>query len=562
MFKTSTVKIQQSKTRGCEFCNAIIQAMNWANLWQEADQTLFLEALNPTTIAVDKSKWTKNSETVTLISINKNHGNRIKQEEPVISPSTLSFITRQLNNCLTNPHHSNCGPKWDSTTPWPARMLQITNNTTITLVPFDATTMPGNFAALSYCWGDGALLKAHPPLIATASTLPSLQAGIPIASLPLTLLQSAQIASLLSIRFIWIDSLCILQDSPRDWEVEATKMETVYAKAQLTIIAAASTSCHSGLEIRARLLSNSGYHSPFAPADPIDLRGWTYQEEHLSTRYVKFTCDDIQWKCAAGAVCGCGMPPAEEYTWQWKPSLEPMVRWERIAQKFSARRFTVWSDKLVAVSSLARRYAVEIGDSGGYVGGLWKWELVSQLAWVYPKGTGRCSREYIAPSWSWAGINSESPLVWEPKFDWELAEVVKTGRELVFEGNAFGKISGAFVKLRGPLFGCVLEVKDGGVLRVEVNDTPLQTTVRSAELDCMGQGADCPHFFEKKKCHVLLIGAVTRMINECWLYGLILGTLDGGKGYQRLGLLSLITDREAAPKREDLKQWAINVTIY
>jgi hypothetical protein len=117
-----------------------------------------------------------------------------------------------------------CNPKPTGTTAWPSRILQVAD--LITLVDFDAASMAGNFTALSYCWGDKAGLETRPPLTATAKTLPSLQSGISASDLPQTLREAVELCSRLRIRWIWIDSLCIVQDDPHDWEVEAQKMET------------------------------------------------------------------------------------------------------------------------------------------------------------------------------------------------------------------------------------------------------------------------------------------------------------------------------------------------
>ena len=109
-------------------------------------------------------------------------------------------------------------------------------------------------------------------------------------------------------------------------------MGDVYQQASVTIIAASSTSCHSGflpvetgefelgnmvvggdgmeVQVRGRKASESGYHrGGYVSEDPVDRRGWTYQEELLSSRHVKFTGDDVQWRCGAGGDCLCGEAP-------------------------------------------------------------------------------------------------------------------------------------------------------------------------------------------------------------------------------------------------------------
>ncbi|KAK0738098.1 heterokaryon incompatibility, partial [Schizothecium vesticola] len=99
---------------------------------------------------------------------------------------------------------------------------------------------------LSYCWGSTEELSHHPPLRATVATLQSFRDGIQLNQLPKTIEQAVSICIHLGIQYSWVDALCIIQDDGLDWEKESRKMATVYSEARVTIIAASSTSCHSG----------------------------------------------------------------------------------------------------------------------------------------------------------------------------------------------------------------------------------------------------------------------------------------------------------------------------
>jgi len=81
--------------------------------------------------------------------------------------------------------------------------------------------------------------------MANSSSWKELQQGIPVTNLGLTLQHAIQVYSWLNIEYIWIDSLCILQDSPADWEIEAAKIEMVYTIAIITIIASSTASSSS-----------------------------------------------------------------------------------------------------------------------------------------------------------------------------------------------------------------------------------------------------------------------------------------------------------------------------
>ncbi|KIN03019.1 hypothetical protein OIDMADRAFT_97469, partial [Oidiodendron maius Zn] len=78
----------------------------------------------------------------------------------------------------------------------------------------------------------------------------------------------------LGIQYVWIDSLCIIQDSVPDWEGEAGAMHMVYKNAELMITAYGDVD-------RSRW----------------NTRGWTMQERSLSTRSVHFCKNKIYFEC-------------------------------------------------------------------------------------------------------------------------------------------------------------------------------------------------------------------------------------------------------------------------
>ncbi|KAK4222251.1 heterokaryon incompatibility protein-domain-containing protein [Podospora fimiseda] len=236
------------------------------------------------------------------------------RNEPVLelTPNQIAFVRNALQTCLSNPLHD-CNPKLDPGLPeqWPKRILAITE--LIRLIDFNSQKLPGEYAALSYCWGEQDELDRHPPLKATSPTLSDLKAGVSFLRLPLTLHQAVRVCQYLGIKHIWIDCLCIIQDSKDglDWEEEARKMQTVYSMAKIVIIASSSTSCHSGFfnievpgsvplmdgQLQLRPSNCAGFHMGSGKIynDHLTSRGRPYQEEALASRYVKFTTTDIQW---------------------------------------------------------------------------------------------------------------------------------------------------------------------------------------------------------------------------------------------------------------------------
>ncbi|KAK0711775.1 heterokaryon incompatibility protein-domain-containing protein [Lasiosphaeris hirsuta] len=454
------------------------------------------------------------------------------------SPSDIpSLIRSQMANCLSNPHHDGCAPLVQQAVgdervgAWPARILRIADGVVI-LEAFDPLTIPGQYAALSYCWGDQSKLqKDHPkPHLANSTTLGRLYAGVPISELPLTLQHGVQVCQWLGIEYIWIDSLCILQDSPADWEAEAAKMEMVYSMAKVTIIAASSTSYESGFLPETSALSppkspslplpyrfafhresRSGFHSSDQHGgnmDPIDKRGWTFQEEVLASRYIRFTSGDIQWKCNAGTACFCGARTDKTFmdrylVQQGCPEAgTPFIhRWAGIVGNFSQRHFSVETDKLLAISSLARRLAPDVRtcyasqDSGmylspldksprdtntNYFAGIWGGGAladISQLSWYCvtvmesydddnPSPSFSCPKNYVAPSFSWASVN---PKYWSSRIRFQLciesdpwhtstSRVLTINTVPTLDINPFGRMLHGIMSVCGPILKCIMEL--------------------------------------------------------------------------------------------------------
>jgi hypothetical protein len=92
----------------------------------------------------------------------------------------------------------------------------------------------GHYVALSHCWGT---LGKH-PLRTTTDNLQEHISGISWSTLPKTFQDALKITRELGIDYIWIDSLCIVQDSEEDWRQESREMGLIYERARVTIAAA------------------------------------------------------------------------------------------------------------------------------------------------------------------------------------------------------------------------------------------------------------------------------------------------------------------------------------
>ncbi|KAK4167224.1 heterokaryon incompatibility protein-domain-containing protein [Cladorrhinum sp. PSN259] len=581
----------------------------------------------------------------TVISIRRKPSSQTTSD-----PYIISFIESRLKSCLGHRLCREILEQPSDRSVWPARMVKILGHDTVRIVSFDVDAMAGKFAALSYCWGPQSELSRNPPYKLTSSTFVALQSGVSVLKMPLTLQHSFTLCKRLGIDYIWIDSLCILQAERRndlaaiqDWTRESTKMETVYAKSTLTIIAASGNSCHSGFLETALKLSkggavvnaslphdlclvaqggsfgsaHDGFHSGVSKKCPTPLskRAWCYQEEVLSSRYIKFTGTDIQWKCHTAAECMCGTRPTEVYLDQWRPkgpAKNPISRWAKMVQNYSNRSITVHSDRLVGISGLARMLEPDIKDRSApgrapavdYYAGIWTStydnELVYQLTWI-ARNPGSQLDSYIAPSFSWASIDTSGPGCLGVEFD--LWECGLSGTRSICQVNSinttptnrdyrFGAVSAGFITIRGLVRECLLESSSSENFRLKVtessnfflkvwkicNDCPLsQFTFKTGNTSIWR--SESRQAFDKTKVKVLLVAwgdlETAQPGRDIFVTGLLLApqetkhTSTNGMTtdvYRRLGIIQYAgkVERDFAPPEQNIKNWGAveEITIY
>jgi len=86
-----------------------------------------------------------------------------------------------------------------------------------------------NYIALSHC----CFIDETPTT--ERATVPERLQGIRFDILPKMFQDAISITRILDIEYIWIDSLCIIQDDSEDWEVQSTKMNEIYENSFLEV---------------------------------------------------------------------------------------------------------------------------------------------------------------------------------------------------------------------------------------------------------------------------------------------------------------------------------------
>ncbi|KAK4176139.1 putative GMC oxidoreductase [Triangularia setosa] len=307
---------------------------------------------------------------------------------------------------------------------------------------YESRGQKGRYACLSHRWGH------CQPLTTTRATIDSWKKAISWYKVPKLFQDAIDIARQLGIRYLWIDSLCIIQDDADDWYQESRKMCSIYQNSVVTIAGTAGFGCEDSLiparsrtvignfkdntpyRFEARLtdkhLSGSPSHIHFGKT--LLGRGWVYQERLLSRRIIHCCSDELVWECMESMDCECpeGVPwmtTADKSRLDIKAIQNRLSReasllerqrvWHDMVRAYTELDLTKLSDRPVAILGLA--VEMQYSRNGLYAAGLWEDSLLSDLAWHTgtrtPRGkkpTGpRPSRDLTkAPTWSWLSVGT------------------------------------------------------------------------------------------------------------------------------------------------------------
>lgn len=360
------------------------------------------------------------------------------------SHDSFSTIRRWLCQCE---EHSCCkDPRnWQR----PTRLVDVGNKDSKDVrIYITDPERPVRYAALSYCWGNDQKSET------VCRTLEKRCRGFALAELPRTIRHAILTARRLEIPYLWVDALCIIQDDDADKKRELPIMDQIYAGAYLTISAARAGGANDGFlqprdlkqcygtlcRVRYRksvegekllgYIAENPLHIAFD--DPIDSRGWTFQEGLRSFRTLRFGMRQTVWHCSWGEEVDGGQNYVERFAWstdEFNPSKftgaptdrrypyclsdpnhkcqldEAWEIWQTMVREYSLRTLGESIDRLPAFAAIAEAFGSYLGlGPEQYYAGLWALDVCMQLRWrrpSHPQKDWQC-KERHGPTWSWA----------------------------------------------------------------------------------------------------------------------------------------------------------------
>ncbi|KAF5690432.1 het-domain-containing protein [Fusarium circinatum] len=417
---------------------------------------------------------------------------------------------------------------------------------------------------------------------------------------PKTIQDAALTTQRLGIEYLWVDSFCIIQDSPDDKTLEISQMTEVYTHATLTIMAKRANDAQEGflhkrvlpsgtssMMIRYRngeegtvtLSFESALSDEFGTR--LDTRGWVLREYLLCRRLLIIGNWATEWSCRQERYSPGNV---DEWTRETKKETDPFKynerrrktdtlpevghtldaiaffaahpgrvlpkpgewpvsqTWNGLVESYTERYLSEPTDRIRAIAGLAKNFSVMYESQHGskYAAGLWCQDLPGALLWR------NCDRQMLprpakwqGPSWSWVSINN--------RVDCNLGEsspcteVEHVRCQLVSPEAPFGELKegGAVLRIRG----CAIEL-DWRYKRPKKPKEKFGTD--GSDIRYLNNGhtyvdAKVKHFLDVQELATDWTRITLLLIDPGWhsnAEGIILKKVHGGK-YSRLGYFEL-----------------------
>ncbi|KAK7706465.1 hypothetical protein SLS57_009701 [Botryosphaeria dothidea] len=349
----------------------------------------------------------------------------------------------------------------------PSRVLDVAESDNIVRLVDTEGIEPEPYATLSYCWG-----KSQ-SVVTTTATIAEHMEELELSRLPQTLQDGVKTTRALGLKYLWVDSLCIIQDSVADREREIARMQQVFQNSHVTIVAARARDCHEGFFqaersrdplVKLPMLCANGQvgNMMLLPRkqrlieqptrEPLHERGWTLQEIVLSPRLLIYGRELTVWRCTAGEkVHECSTGRQNPIDWngycaaaglttirlsprgrihqprlsthsppsmfnQQSERLPKLFRtWKFVVHDYTTRLLSDPMDKLPALGGIVTYFRDAMEDR--YLAGLWEKHLLHELSWL-PSPPSPASPITAATLRTYSSYVARPPSYRAPSWSW------------------------------------------------------------------------------------------------------------------------------------------------
>ncbi len=379
------------------------------------------------------------------------------------STESVKLAASWLNECLTE--HTACGAMPGVPHNIPSRLIRLDYSMISgTFIPrFRLCNSFGTnvrYLALSHCWG------TERPICLTSANMESFYQNISFSELPASFQQAMCLTVDLSYEYLWIDSLCIIQDCESDWTAESQIMGDIYQNAVCRVAATSAKDCHGGLFSHQNPLASMPLAVPldaqtflfafnkkqwdFGTVDrsrvkdenPLETRAWAFQESIMACRTLSFERGRITWSCnqqghatdqwnlqilryfdeASGDDNPSSRAASSFYHKFFRSGPQScssrkerrffQMDWHGLLGEYSGRQSTYTKDRLAALTGVISVLQRNTGLTS--VSGMWKELMLIEILWKPQSPSDVSNHDRRAPSWSWISIDSAVMYV----FDW------------------------------------------------------------------------------------------------------------------------------------------------
>ncbi|KAK3171912.1 hypothetical protein OEA41_003996 [Lepraria neglecta] len=309
-----------------------------------------------------------------------------------------------------------------------------------------------------------------------------------------------KLRSAFGVSYIWIDALCVIQDSVEDWQQESSAMGDTYRSSFCNLAACVGPDSYSGLfqdydpfsshtcVVRAAMgdsaqafyeIENHETLHTDVESSYLESRAWVVQEILLAPRILYFTPHRLIWEC--GSLGASEKAPNEmllgsprKRRWFGGPALLTRTVneqehpdywlyriWMNTVNDYTGRNLTRSEDKLVAISGLAKQVHTSFAIPDEYVVGLWKRNLLLHMQWRLRYGHQTIRpKPYRAPSWSWASVDG---TIYNHRTNQEAVENCSAMVDILkmdithLTDDIFGQVKSAELLIKGSLLEIELE---------------------------------------------------------------------------------------------------------